>query len=213
MYEVDDPYSQVDPNVAFSTTLCGKTCQACGRILPYSVFDRDSSSKDGRAHICPKCKATPRLSAAENLARTKESNFAGTESQRRENEEDFLDRNPIGRAIYSSDFVHKLKKLGIPVVAGDAHFADEVSLYVRNGEVENGHQYVGWLKQGLNQEFSEYEYNEYSVPTWEIEHGYRGVLKNLIVNGYLTEQKCAKEFGNCDEKVWMKAMFDFRNKQ
>jgi hypothetical protein len=210
--KVEDPYSQASHDLLFSRTLMGKECQACRRVLPWSVFDRDSSKRDGRKLICPKCEHTPKLSTEENTARIRESNWAGTANQRRSNEEDFLDRDPIGRAMYSIDFISKIKKLGISVIAGDAHFADEISLYIQNGQVENGHQYIGWIKSGLNQEFSEYDYNEYSVPVWEIEHGYRGVLKNLIVNGYLTEQKCNEAFGHCDEKVWAKAMFDFRNR-
>ena len=207
-----DPYSQASHELLFSPSLCGKECGACRRVLPYSVFDLDSSVRDGRALICPKCKATPRLSTAENTSRLREANFSAVERERRSNEEDYLDRDPVGRAMYTPDIINKLRMSGAKIVAGDAHFANEVSLYAENSLFPNGAQYVGWLPIGLVQEFSEYEYNEYSVPTWEIVHGYRGVLKNLIALNYITEKKCQEVFGPCDEKVWAKTMWELRNK-
>jgi hypothetical protein len=152
------------------------------------------------------------LSTSENTARIREANFSAVQNQRRPDEEFYLDRDPVGKAIYTNDLISKIRQAGVSVVAGDAHFANEVSLYVQNSQVENGYQYVGWLPIGLVQEFSEYEYNEYSVPVWETVHGYRGVLKNLIFNGYLTEQKCNDTFGHCNERVWAKTMWELRNK-
>lgn len=212
----DDPYVKPSHDLLFSPTLCGKECQACHRVLPYSIFPTDSSIRDGRALICPKCKATPRLSTAENASRVREANFSSdaVRKQRRENEEDFLDRDPRGRVMYLGDFVHKLEQAGVVIIVGEAHFAQEVSLYVFDlRHPPTSAFYVGWLPTGLIQEFSEYEYNKYSIPQWETVHGYRGVLKNLISNGYLTEDKCSKTFGPCDEKVWVKEMFGIRNKQ
>ena len=198
--------------VAFSKSLVGKQCQACNRILRYAFFDRDSTTRDGYSLVCPKCKSTPKLSTAENVSRLKESNFNAVDSQRRPDEEFYLDRDPVGRALYTPDIISKIRLAGAKIVAGDAHFEDEVSLYAENSLFPNGAQYVGWLPLGLVQEFSEYEYNEYSVPTWETVHGYRGVLKNLIALNYITEKKCQEVFGPCDEKVWAKTMWELRNK-
>ena len=209
----DNPANQLDYDLAFSSTLLGKACQKCNRAYKYSWYNRSSSSRDGYSNVCPQCEKVVPLSTAENTEHIRESNFHSVSNQRRDNEEDFLDRDPVGKSIYTSDIISKIRQAGVPVVVGDAHFANEVSLYVQNNQVENGYQYVGWLPVGLVQEFSEYEYNEYSVPVWETVHGYRGVLKNLIANGYLTEQKCNKVFGACDEKVWAKTMWELRNKK
>jgi hypothetical protein len=208
----DNPANQLDHDLAFSSTLLGKECQKCRRAYCYNRFNKSSSSRDGYSHICPQCEKVTPLSTSENTARIREANFSAVENQRRPDEEDYLDRDPVGKSIYTNDLISKIRQAGVLVVAGDAHFANEVSLYVQNSQVENGYQYVGWLPVGLVQEFSEYEYNEYSVPVWETVHGYRGVLKNLIANGYLTEQKCDKVFGHCDEKVWAKTMWELRNK-
>ena len=210
MYE---EFDVVNPEVAFSSRLLGKECQACRRVLEYRFFDLDSSSRDGRALICPKCKATPRLSAAENLSRQREANFSSeaVSAQRRPDEEDYMDRDTRGRVLLAEDFIKKLKNAGVRVVVAPAHFLGEVSLYVEDNKAPEGYMYVGWIPLGPVQEFSEYEYNDYAVPTDEIEHGYRGVLKNLILSRHLTEEKCNKFFGRCDEKVWAKAMWDFRN--
>lgn len=210
-----DPYNQVSHEMAFSRSLLGKECQTCHRALPYSVYDLDSSSRDGRALMCPKCKATPRLSAEENYRKQREANFSSEaiKNQRRSNEEDYLDRDPRGRVLTANEIVLRLKKAGVNVIPAPAHFLDELSLYVEDSRVEGGYLYVGWLPIGSVQEFSEYSYNEYAVPTGEIEHGYRGILKNLIISNYLTEEKCNKYFGRCDEKVWAQTMWELRNKK
>lgn len=212
MYE---EFDVVDPEVAFSRHLLGKECQACRRVLRYTLFDRDSTTRDGRSLICPKCKATPRLPASENLSRTREANFssAAVSSQRRENEEDYMDRDAVGTRLHSSDFIAKLKLAGVNIIVGPAHFLDEISLYVDNSNGVNPPVYMGWIPVGPIQEFSEYEYNAYLVPTDELIHGYRGILKNLIVAKFLTEERCNKVFGSCSENVWAKSMWDLRNKK
>ena len=208
-----DPYSQVSHDLAFSQSLLGKECQACRRILPYSVFQADSTVRDGRALICPRCKSTPRLSAEENLHRVREANFSSNavSVQRRPDEEDYIDRDAKGRVLSSSDFCYKLKKAGVKLTVGPAAFLDEMSLYVDDNQSPSGARYMGWLPIGYVQEFSEYSYNDYLVPTDEIVHGYRGILKNLILQGFLTEKKCEEVFGRCNEKVWAKTMWSFRN--
>ncbi len=210
MYE---EFDVVDPEVAFSRHLLGKECQLCRRVLRYTFFDRDSTTKDGRSLICPKCKATPRLSASENLSRQREANFssAAVSAQRRTNEEDYMDRDAVGRVLYSWDFIRKLKEAGVNLIVGPAHFKDELSLYVDNTQGLEAPIYVGWVPVGPIQEFSEYSYNDYAVPTDEIVHGYRGILKNLIIGKHLTEETCSKFFGHCNERVWSKAMWDYRN--
>lgn len=206
-----DPYNQISPEMAFSSSLMGRECQRCRRALPFSVYDRDSSSRDGRALVCPKCLSTPRLSIEENYSRMREANFSSVDSQRRPDEEDYIERNSKGNILYSNVVVDKLKQAGVRLICGPAHFLDEVSLYVEDRTQENGYKYVGWLPVGPVQEFSEYSYNDRLVPTGETIHGYRGVLKNLILNNYLTEDKCNKYFGYCTEKIWARAMWDYRN--
>ena len=210
MYE---DFDVVDHEVAFSRSLLGKECQLCRRVLAYKFFDRDSSSKDGYALICPTCKATPRLSAAENFSRQREANFASeaVSSQRRPDEEDYMDRDSKGRVLYSSQFLSKLKEAKVPIICGPAHFLDEISLYIDNSNGTLPPLYVGWIPVGLIQEFSEYSYNDYAVPSDEIIHGYRGILKNLIINKFLTEKKCEEVFGSCTEKIWGKTMWELRN--
>jgi hypothetical protein len=210
MYE---EFDVVDPEVAFSRHLLGKECQLCRRVLRYTFFDRDSTTRDGRSLICPKCKATPRLSAAENFSRQREANFSSVASQRRENEEDYMDRDAVGRVLHSSIFVQRLKDAGVSVICGPAHFADEISLYIDDSLGAKPPLYIGWIPVGPIQEFSEYEYNEYAVPTDEITHGYRGILRNLILGKFLTESTCNKVFGSCSEAVWAKTMWDFRNRK
>src|ERR1700745_2545240 len=128
MYE---EFDRIDPEVAFSRTLSGKECQLCRRVLRYNFYDRDSSSRDGYSSVCPKCKATPRLSTAENLHRQREANFssAAVEAQRRPDEECYMERDSRGRVLYSHVFIDKLKLAGLNLIVGPAAFVDELSLY------------------------------------------------------------------------------------
>jgi hypothetical protein len=215
VYEVD-PYNQISPEMAFSSALLGRECSACRRALPYAVFDRDSSTKDGRALICPKCKSTPRLSAAENLSRLQEANFSSeaVKAQRRPDEEFYLERDSIGRGMEHSEFIFKLKKIfGTKLVVGDAFFLNEFSLYLNDpSKTEtNGVQYIGFIPSGFIQEFSSYEYNDKLVPVNETSRGYRGILLKLILLGYVTETQVEKVFGVCDEKVWCKTLHNWRS--
>ena len=124
-----------------------------------------------------------------------------------------MDRDAVGTRLHSSDFIAKLKLAGVNIIVGPAHFLDEISLYVDNSNGVNPPVYMGWIPIGPIQEFSEYEYNAYLVPTDELVHGYRGILKNLIVAKFLTEERCNKVFGSCSENVWAKSMWDLRNKK
>ncbi len=213
MHEVHDEYSQLDHDLAFSRELLGKECQACKRALRYVFFDKDSSSRDGYANICPRCKNTPRLSARENLSRMQEANFASeaVKVQRRENELEYFERDAKGRSLTHSDFIHKLRKfLGAKLIVAPAYFLDELSLYVEDGKHENGARYIGYIQVGIMNEFSEYKYDKMGVPIDEHRRGYRGILLKLIMEKYATEQQCEKVFGPCDEAVWCRTLFNWR---
>lgn len=210
-------FEYLPSDLFFSRSLLGKECGACHRALPYERFDRDSSVRDGRSNICPSCKAQPRESTAEAYARIRESNLnsEAIKSQRRPDEELYLNRDSVGRALYHNDFIRLLKKLlGPRLIVAPAFFANESSLYVEDlSKVDqNGVQYVGYIEHGKMQEFSSYKYNEYGVAVDETRRGYRGILMKLIILGYLTEDSVRKVFGACDEKIWCKTLYNWRNK-
>jgi len=212
-----DEYGILDPEVGFSRQLAGKECQCCRRALPYRVYNKDSSSRDGYQNICPRCLSTPRLSAEENYHRYREQNLNSDaiESQRRPDEEAYLDRDPIGRSLYYTEIIRKLRNiLGTRLVSAPAYFLNEVSLYIEDPKHEAGYRYIGFLTtDGQMQEFSSYRYNDYLVPVDETRRGYRGLLMKLIMSSEITEKECSKYFGICDEKIWCKTLFNWRNKQ
>lgn len=211
---VHDEYNTLDHQVAFSRDLAGKECQRCKRALPYRMFNHSSSSRDGYANVCPRCEATPKLSAAENYSKYREDNFnsEAVASQRRPNEVDYLERDSAGRLLYHSDFLHKLKSLlGTKLITAPAHFLNELSLYIEDSREESKCRYIGFIETGLIQEFSSYEYNEYAVPIKETRRGYRGLLMKLIQGKYVTEEQIKKTFGACDEKIWCRTLQAFRN--
>lgn len=218
MHELYSEENILDRDLAFSSSLLGKECNVCRRAYRYNYFDLDSSSRDGRAHICPQCKRSPRLSTEEHLSRYREmnENSAATEAQRRPDELDYLERDSVGRALQHPEFISKLKKLlRGRLIVGDAYFLNEFSLYVEDPKQTetNGVRYIGYIPTGRIQEFSSYEYNKYGVPIDECARGYRGILMKLIMLGYLTEREVEEEFGRCYEKIWCKTLYNWRNQK
>lgn len=211
-----DNFEYLPKDLFFSKSLVGKECQRCKSALPYDRYNRDSTTRDGRANVCPKCLAAPRENTADAYARIRESNLNSEtiKSQRRPDEEFYQNRDSVGRSLYHSDFITLLKKLlGPRLIVAPAFFANEFSLYVQDASKtdSNGVQYVGFIEQGKMQEFSSYRYNEYGVPVDETRRGYRGLLMRLILSGYTTEDQVKKVFGPCDEKVWCKTLYNWRN--
>lgn len=218
MHEIGAADNVLDYDLAFSRELLGKECAACRRAYPYRYFNRQSSSRDGYAQICPSCQNSPRLSTEEHLYRYREmnENSAATDAQRRPDELDYLERDSVGRALYHNEFILKLREiLGTRLIVGDAYFLNEFSLYVEDYTKTdtNGVQYIGYIPTGRIQEFSTYEYNQYGVPIDETSRGYRGILMKLITLGYITEHECSRVFGPCSEKIWAKNLFNLRNKK
>lgn len=216
MHDFNSPENILDHELAFSKTLLGKECARCRRAYHYNYFDRDSSSRDGRANVCPTCKRTPRLSIEENVARYKEmnDNSAAVDAQRRPDELDYLERDSVGRYLYHSELIHKLRKLvGTKLIIGDAFFLNEFSLYVedRRAYDTNGVRYIGYIPAGRIQEFSSYRYDHHGIAVDETHRGYRGILMKLILNGYATEDQVRKIFGYTDEKIWNKTLYNYRN--
>lgn len=218
MHEIGSYENTLNRDLAFSSSLLGKECSRCRRAYSYSYFDKDSSMRDGYSNICPSCKTSPRLSTEEHLYRYREMNdsSAAVEAQRRPDELDYLERDSVGRALKHPEFIKKLKTLlGDKLIVGDAYFLDEFSLYVEDSKYtdSNGVRYIGYIPTGLIQEFSSYKYDRHGVPIDESSRGYRGILLKLIMEGYITEHECAKVFGSCDEKVWCRTLYNWRNKK
>lgn len=216
MHEIQSEANILDRELAFSNTLLGKECSRCRRAYRYNYFNRSAASRDGYSHICPICESSPRLSTEEHVNRLREQNdnSSAVEAQRRPDELDYLERDSVGRWMWHTDFIHKLRQLlGTKLVVGDAHFLNEFSLYVEDARHTdtNGVRYIGYIPTGKLQEFSSYKYDRHGVPTDETDRGYRGILLKLIAEKYLTEQQVEKVFGFCDEKIWAKTLYHFRN--
>lgn len=211
-------YETLDKDLAFSSSLLGKECSRCRKAFRYNRFGKDSSSRDGYKNVCPSCEKSPKISTAEALSMYREmnDNSAAVDSQRRQNELDYLERDSVGRAMDHTNFIHKLKQLlGTRLIVGDAFFLNEFSLYVQDSRCfdTNYVRYVGYIPSGIIQEFSSYKYDKHGVAVDETARGYRGVLMKLIMEKYVTEQECAKVFGYCDEAVWSSTLYNWRNKE
>jgi hypothetical protein len=184
----------------------------------YNRFNRSASSRDGFSNVCPFCENAPKLSTEEHVRRLREQNdnSSAVHAQRRPDEIDYLERDSVGRWMYHTQFIAKLRELlGEKLIVGDAYFLNEFSLYVEDPRctTTNGVRYIGYISTGKIQEFSEYEYDRHGVAVNEVIRGYRGILMALILAECVTEAEVNKIFGYCDEKIWAKKLYNFRNKR
>lgn len=218
MHELGSKENTLDRELAFSATLLGKECSRCKRAYRYNYFNRSAASRDGYSHICPVCESSPRLSTEEHVLRLREQNdnSAAVEAQRRPDELDYLERDSVGRSMYHTEFISKLRVLlGAKLIVGEAYFLNEFSLYIEDPRCHDTQnvRYIGYISTGKLQEFSSYTYDRHGVPIDEYARGYRGILMKLILNEYVSEQEVNKVFGHCDEKIWTKTLYNFRNKK
>lgn len=213
MHDLNDPFNQLDHDVGFSRTLYGKECMACKRALAFSLFNRDSSVRDGYAHLCQQCEVSPRLSTAEHVSRLREmnNNSHALAKQRRPDEAHYQSRDFTGKRMEFQEFIRRLKKIYPYLIVADAYFLNESSLYITDLSAPSGVRYVGYLNTGVLNENSRYRYNERNVPVEEVDRGWRSILLKMILLGVVTDQAVREEFGPSSDFIWNKTIFNFKN--
>lgn len=219
-----DTRSPLDVNKYLSPEIYGKECSGCHCDLDWLYFRKDSSIRDGHAHLCAECESAPHLSTGEHVAREREKNFnsEGTKKQRCEDQDEYKnDEARIGRAMLSSDFIPVLNRL-VP------------NLYITLGRIK-GHlavfetapgpqkkwegrnfKYLFYMEEGITPEFSLYDWDYVrDIRIRERKRGYRTVLLRLIKAKLLTEDTCNKVFGipnGAGSTIWHKELHKLRNK-
>ncbi len=224
MHNLDDPANSISRELAESNELLGKQCSGCLRALTYNYFDKDSSSKDGRADLCPSCQNSPKLSLAEHTARLREMNFnsEAVKRQRFECQEDYKnDAARIGRPMHSSDLITTLKGVIPSLFVIEGNIKDELAIYLTYPCPQqrlNGRdfEYLFFCPEGLMPEYSIYEWDEVrDIPIKEKMRGWRTVLIRLIKRGLISEEQCNKIFGEARgpaSTVWHRTLWKMRNK-
>jgi hypothetical protein len=98
-----------------------------------------------------------------------------------------------GRVMHSAELVNRLRKSGIKCHYRQHVHADKAVLYITVGGRE---ELAAWVQQGNMPELSMMNFDEHGVPTNEKRRGWRTVLLQLILKGYITEDKAVKFFGH-----------------
>ena len=216
-----DGFNEIDDMVMNSPELLGKECVACYRVLAYKFFDKDSSSRDGRKHMCALCESAEKLSTEEHVFRQRELNYNASQNQRAEHQEELYDDLArIGKPLFSSDLMRVLADLIPNMYVTDGNIVGDLAVFKTYG-CPQAHldgrtfEYMFYVPTGLLPEFSQYEFNDRNVMLREKQRGWRTVLLRLIKSKMITEQTAHKVFGCPDSPAasrYLRELYKFRNR-
>jgi hypothetical protein len=136
----------------------------------------------------------------EELARWQEQNYDAMGEYRWASPEEYADIEArIGRIMHHSEFVTRLKKIGVRCALRDHPQTDKLTLLVQRGnDVLKPYEVGCWIKNGFAPEFSVMGFDEHGVPLAERYRGWRTAILQLILKQVLTEEQAHKEFGSTD---------------
>ncbi len=217
-----DSLNEIDDAVMNSPELLGKECIGCYRILAYKFFDRDSSSRDGRKHMCALCASAERLSIDEHTHRQRELNDVASRKQRWEHQEElYNDVARIGKPLCSSDLIFTLSQLIPNMYVTEGNIVGDLAVFKTYGRPQERlggktFEYLFYIPTGILPEFSLYEFNDRNVPVREKQRGWRTVLLRLIKSKMLDEQTAHKVFGKPEGQAasrYLRELYKFRNRE
>jgi hypothetical protein len=213
-------FNEIDRMVMESPELLGKECIGCYRVLAYKYFDKDSSSRDGRKHLCALCQTAERLSTEEHIARQKEMNYNASQSQRWDHQEELYDDAArVGKPLLSNDLVFTLRELIPNLYITQGRIIGDLAVFKTYGTPQPSldgktFEYLFYIPTGILPEFSQYEFNDRNVAVREKQRGWRTVLLRLIKAKMLTEEMANKVFGPAEGKAsarYNRKLYEFRN--
>jgi len=141
----------------------------------------------------------------EELARWKEGNSEIAKEYQWVKPEEYADEAArVGRVMSHEEFIRILRnKLHLTCFYREMNHPQKIALWAtkREGLVPES---VGWVKRGLTTELSIMRFDDHGVPVDEKFRGWRSVLMNLVMKGFLKEHDVRKVFGrakgSCSEK-------------
>jgi len=213
-----DPES--DWNKAYSSLVDLKACASCQKELPYNMFRKDSSFRDGRKPQCDACAAVPRLSTIEHTHRQREMNLRAAGRQRWEHQSEWYDDAARTLNYLSqNEVIRRLQKLIPNLYFTDGRIYGDVSVYRTYGQGQpqlggNSFEYLMYIPGGLMPEFSVMEFDAKNVPVKEAQRGWRTILLRLIKSKLVTEQKAHEAFGEprgLGSASYRRQLFDWRS--
>jgi len=140
--------------------------------------------------------ATSSSQNEEELARWKEGNQAVASEYQFVKPEDYEDEAArVGRVMGHDEFIRILRnKLNLKCFYREMNHPQKIALWVVRAE-GSPEESMGWVKRGLTTELSIMRFDDHGVPLDEKFRGWRSVLMNLVMKGFLKEHDVRRVFG------------------
>lgn len=208
-----------------NSSVHGKECISCNKILLATQYRRDSSYKEGIRDQCYQCETAPRLSTSEHVHRLRESSYSSeaVRAQRWGKEQlDFIDEEArMGRWRHSSEIISFLKTNIPDLFLLDGNFIGDISIYRTYGtpqpKLDNRtFEYLFYMPIGWMPEHSLIEFDNRDIPVREKSRGWRTVLLRFIKLGLVTESKVREYFGDTfgpGSVNWHRQLYLHRNRE
>jgi hypothetical protein len=151
----------------------------------------------------------------EELARQKEANREISKEYQWLTEEEYKDQDPrIGRLLSYADLINMLRKVGIRCFYRDHVHSDKAVLWVAHQGKE---QIAAWVQiNGLMPEYEFVNFDDHGIVTNTRRRGWRTVLLQMILKGFITEELVTKTFGPAQgpaSKRYNSLLYAVRNRQ
>jgi hypothetical protein len=134
----------------------------------------------------------------EELARWKEGNCQIAKEYQFVKPEDYEDEAArVGRVMDHEEFINILRnKLYLTCFYREMGHAQKIALWASKDGLPA--ESVGWVKRGLTTELSIMRFDEHGAPLDEKFRGWRSVLMNLVLKGFLKEHDVRRIFGRAN---------------
>jgi hypothetical protein len=131
----------------------------------------------------------------EELARLREENAVIASQYQFVKPEDYEDEAArVGRIMSHDEFITILRrKLNLKCFYREMNHPQKIALWAVKDDLPA--ESVGWVKRGLTTELSIMRFDDHGVPLDEKFRGWRTVLMNLVMKGFLKEHDVRRVFG------------------
>lgn len=131
----------------------------------------------------------------EALAQSKEINNAIAKDYQWLTPEEYSDYEArIGKVISHAEFITRLRNSGIHCHYKQHIHPDKAVLYISKDGIQEA-ELGAWVQIGQMPELSLMNFDDHGVPLAERRRGWRTVLLQIILKGFITEEKANKIFG------------------
>jgi hypothetical protein len=133
----------------------------------------------------------------EVLAQQKEMNDELAEQYQWLKPEEYADYEArIGKVMTHAELITRLRKIGLICHYRQHLHHDKAVLWIRKDHQTDEEIRGPWVQIGQMPELSMMNFDDHGAPLAERRRGWRTILLQLILSGFVTEEQVNKEFGN-----------------